>query len=228
MPQFVLAFPLNVACDEPFKVTDHVSIDKDTANVIIPGCGVQFSVVRQAAAAGLSGLFAENDSVSPEESAAIDAHKSLLFLLGEVKSIDDVSQVDSAILKILAAGALGVYMQQSGTAWTAERFREVLGDVEFPMDSWINFVEGDNVVYTLGMAAFSLPDLCLAKSVENAESALLLAADAIYGDGIPAKSGSEVDVGEGEVYVLRAEAKNPFPKDSPEYNKQGILRLVRK
>ena len=62
----------------------------------------------------------------------------------------------------------------------------------------------------------------------NAESALLLAADAIYGDGIPAKSGSEVDIGEGEVYVLRAEAKNPFPKDSPEYNKQGILRLTKK
>ena len=135
MPQFVLAFPLNVASDEPFKVTDFVSIDKDTANVIIPGCGVQFNVVRQAAAAGLSGLFAENDTVTPEESAAIDAHKSLLFLLGEVKSIDDVSQVDSAILKILAAGALGVYMQQSGTAWTAARFREVLGDAEFPMDS---------------------------------------------------------------------------------------------
>ena len=49
MPQFVLAFPLNVASDEPFKVTDFVSIDKDTANVIIPGCGVQFNVVRQAA-----------------------------------------------------------------------------------------------------------------------------------------------------------------------------------
>jgi hypothetical protein len=142
MPQFVLAFPLNVTCDEPFKVTDFVSIDKDTANVIIPGCGVQFNVVRQAAAAGLLGLFAENDSITPEESAVIDAHKSLLFLLGEVKSIDDVSQVDSAILKILAAGALGVYMQQSGTAWTAARFREVLGDAEFPMDTWINFVEG--------------------------------------------------------------------------------------
>ena len=64
MPQFVLAFPLNVASDESFKVTDFVSIDKDIANVIIPGCGVQFNVVRQAAAAGLSGLFAENDTVT--------------------------------------------------------------------------------------------------------------------------------------------------------------------
>lgn len=228
MPQFILAFPLNVSVDESFKVTEFVSIEKDSKTVLIPGCGVQFNVVRQPATSALSEIFSENDSVSEEEAKAIDAHKSLLFLLGEVKSIEDVSQVDMAILKVLSAGAMGVYMQQSGTAWSDARFREVLGDAEYPMDPWINFVEGENVVYTLGMAAFALPDLCAAKNVENVESALLMAADSLFGDGIAAKSGSEIDLGDGEVYVLRAEAKNPFAKDSPEFNKQGVLRLAKK
>lgn len=228
MPQFILAFPLKVSVDETFKVTEFVSIEKDTKSVLVPGCGVQFNVVRQPATQSLSEIFAENDSVSADEAKAIDDHKSLLFLLGEVKSIEDVSQVDSAILKVLSAGALGVYMQQSGTAWSDSRFKEVLGDAEYPMDPWINFIEGENVVYTLGMAAFALPDLCAPKSIENVESALLMAADALFGDGIPAKSGSEIDLGEGEVYVLRAEAKNPFPKDAPEFNKQGVFRLNKK
>lgn len=227
MPQFILAFPLNIAKEEPFKVTEFVTIAPDASSVLIPGCGVQFKVVRQPATPELSGIFAESGDVSVEESAALDAHKSLLFLLGEVKSIEDVAQVDMAILKMFTAGALGVYMQQSGTAWSPSKFREMLGDAEFPMDPWINFVEGENVVYTLGMAAFALPDLCAAKTVENAESALLMAADALFGDGIPAKSGSEIDLGEGEVFTLRAEAKNPFPKDTPEYNKQGVMRIVK-
>lgn len=227
MPQFILAFPLNIAKEEPFKVTEFVTIAPDASSVLIPGCGVQFKVVRQPATPELSGIFAGEGELSVEESAALDVHKSLLFLLGEVKSIEDVTQVNMAILKMFTAGALGVYMQQSGTAWSPSKFREMLGDAEFPMDPWINFVEGENVVYTLGMATFALPDLCVAKTVENAESALLMAADALFGDGIPAKSGSEIDLGEGEVFTLRAEAKNPFPKDAPEYNKQGVMRIVK-
>lgn len=78
------------------------------------------------------------------------------------------------------------------------------------------------------MACFALPDLSISTTIEDPEEALLLAADTIYGDGIPAKSGSEVDWGDDEVYVLRQETKIPFPKDSPEFNKGGILRLNKK
>ena len=165
---------------------------------------------------------------SAETAAAIEAHKSLLFLLGEVKNIDEVTQVNMAILKVFNAGALGVYMQQCGAAWTDAGFREEVGDGEYPMDPWINFVEAGDAIYTLGLATFVLPDLCIVASAEDPQEALLMAADSLFGDGVPAKSGSEVDLGEGVHYVLRAEAKNPFPKDAPEYNKQGILRLIKK
>lgn len=228
MNQFVLAFPLPVAKEESFPLTETLSIAADAKTLLVPGCNVQFSVVRKEAAAGLSEIFNDHQEISAEDAAAIDAHKSLLFLLGEVKSIEDVRQVDLAILKIFTAGATGVYMQQSGAAWTSEGFREVMADGEFPMDMWLNFLEGEDVLYSLGMATFGLPDLCISRTVENPQEALMLAADALFGDGIPAKSGSEVDVGDGEVYVLRAEAKNPFPKDSPEFNKQGIFRLNKK
>ena len=224
MPQFILAFPLTKEINEPLALTETMTLAADATSAIIPGCSVMFKVIRKERVAGLADIFKEHQDISAETAAAIEAHKSLLFLLGEVKSIEEVTQVNLAALK----GALGVYMQQSGAAWTADGFREEVGDGEYPMDPWINFVEAGDTIYTLGLATFVLPDLCIAASAEDPQEALLMAADSLFGDGVPAKSGSEVDLGEGVHYVLRAETKNPFPKDAPEYNKQGILRLIKK
>ena len=228
MPQFILAFPLTKEVGEPLALTESVTLAADATTAIVPGCSVMFKVIRKEHVAGLADIFREHKNISADAAAAIDAHKSLLFLLGEVKKIEEVTQVNMTILKLFNAGALGVYMQQCGAAWTADDFREEIDDGEYPMDPWINIVEGDDTLYTLGLATFALPDLCISASVENPEEALLMAADSLFGDGIPAKSGSEVDLGEGVHCVLRAEAKNPFPKDAPEFNKQGILRLTKK
>ena len=231
MNRFVLAFPIPVGVAEPFKITDVASVVADAKNLLVPGCNVRFDVVRNAPAAGLSDIFKEHREISAEEAGAIDSHKSLLFLLGSLKSADELRMVNTAILKVLAAGATGVYMQQSGTAWTAAAFREELGDAEFPMDTWINFVESADVLYTLGLEVFGLPDLCISHTngaQEELENILSVVADSIFVDGVSSKSGTEVDAGDAGVFTLRAETKSPFAKDAPEFNRQGIMRLVRK
>ena len=228
MNQFVLAFPIPVAVDEPFAITETVQVNADTKTLMIPGCSVQFNVVRQGASADLLEIFKERNDLTEDEEKAIAAHKSLLFLLGNVKTMDDVEMVNSAISKMFAAGAIGVYMQQSGTAWTAKAFEEQFGDCDYPMDPWINILDSGDSLYTLGLAVFTLPDLCISSTIEDPEEALLMAADSLFGDGIPAKSGSVIDWGEGEKYVLRQETKTLFSKDAPEYNKQGVLRIVKK
>ena len=228
MSQFVLAFPISVAADEVFAITEHVKVAADAKTVMIPGCSVQFDVVRQPASPDVLEIFKERNDLTEDEEKAIAAHKSLLFLLGNVKSMNDVEMVNSAISKMFAAGAIGVYMQQSGTAWTADAFDDQFGDGEYPMDAWINIIDSGETLYTLGLAAFALPDLCISTSIEDPEEALLMAADSLFGDGIPAKSGSIIDWGNGERYVLRQETKTFFSKDAPEYNKQGVLRIVRK
>jgi len=231
MNRFVLAFPIPVAAAEVFPLTETVSVAADTKTLLVPGCAVNFEVVRNAPAPGLSGIFAEHKEISAEESAAIDAHKSLLFLLGSLKSADDLKMVNTAILKMLSAGATGVYMQQSGTAWTADAFREELDDGEFPMDPWINFVESDDMLYTLGLEVFNMPDLCIARSngtPEELRNILSVVADTIFVDGISSKSGTEVDAGDSGVFTLRSELKTPFSKDSPEFNRQGTMRLSKK
>ncbi len=233
MNSFVLAFPLTVAQDEPFVVTPNVSVEKDTASLIVPGCTLMFNVVRKEAVSGLSEVFKEHQEISAEESAAIDAHKSLLFLLGSLKNAADLTMVNTAILKMLSAGALGIYMQQSGAAWTSSAFREELGDAEFPMDPWMNFLEGTGVLYTLGLETFGLPDLCIsckgdAQGSQDCRDILSFAADSLFVDGLGAKSGTEVDCGELGTYALRQETKSPFGKDDPEFNRRGIMRLLKR
>ena len=228
MSQFVLAFPISVAADEVFAITEHVKVAADAKTVMIPGCSVQFDVVRQPASPDVLEIFKERNDLTEDEEKAIAAHKSLLFLLGNVKSMNDVEMVNSAISKMFAAGAIGVYMQQSGTAWTADAFDDQFGDGEYPMDAWINIIDSGETLYTLGLAAFALPDLCISTSIEDPEEALLMAADSLFGDGIPAKSGSIIDWGDDEKYVLRQELKGLFSKDAPEYNKQGLLRILKK
>ncbi|WP_173475222.1 hypothetical protein [Fibrobacter succinogenes] len=228
MNQFVLAFPIPVAVDEIFSITENVKVAADTKTVMIPGCSVQFNVVRQPASPDVLDIFKERNDLTEDEEKAFVAHKSLLFLLGNVKSINDVEMVNSAISKMFAAGAIGVYMQQSGTAWTAKAFEEQFGDSDYPMDPWINILDSGDSLYTLGLAVFTLPDLCILNTIEDPEEALLMAADSLFGDGIPAKSGSIIDWGDNEKYVLRQELKGLFSKDAPEYNKQGLLRIVKK
>lgn len=230
MNQFILAFPVNVAVDEIFSVTENVKIAADTKTVMIPGCSVQFKVVRQPPSPDLRESFVDHCDLAPDVENAILNHKSLVLLLGNVKSIEDVRMVNVAILKMLAAGAIGVYMQESGTAWTADVFREMLGTGEFPMEPWIGVIMSADteMLYTLGLAVFALPDLCTSNSISDADELLQMTAHALFADGIPAKSGSVIDFGDGERYVLRQELKGFFSKDAPEYNKQGLLRIVKK
>ena len=228
MNQFVLAFPLPVAVDEIFAITENVKVAADTKAVMIPGCSVQFNVVRQGASPELLDIFKERNDLTEEEGKSIAAHKSLLFLLGNVKSMEDVRMVNVAITKMFEAKAVGVYMQESGTSWTADAFYDVLGAGEYPMDPWINIIQGEETLYTLGLATFTLPDLCISTSIEDPEEALMMAAHSLFDGEVSAKSGSVLDWGEGEKYVLRQELKGMFSKDAPEYNKQGLLRIVKK
>ena len=228
MNKFILAFPVPVKRTDTFKITEHVQVTADTTALMIPGCTVSFSVARTDYLARLSDVFREHSVLSDEEAKAIDSHCSLIFLLGTLKNADDFLMVNSAILKMFDAGAIGVYMQQSGTAWVADHFREEIGDGD--MYPWINYLEKDDSFYTLGLEVFGLPDLCFSRKMfdegEEYEFFLSHVATLMFMEGVPSKSGTVVDADAYGKFTLRAEITSPFAKDAPEYNKNGIMRLV--
>lgn len=63
MPQFILAFPMNVGAAEPIAVTETASIAADAKTAVIPGCGVMFNVVRKDHVDGLVDIFKEHQDV---------------------------------------------------------------------------------------------------------------------------------------------------------------------
>jgi hypothetical protein len=98
------------------------------------------------------------------------------------------------------------------------------------MYPWINYLEKDDSFYTLGLEVFGLPDLCFSRKMfdegEEYEFFLSHVATLMFMEGVPSKSGTVVDADAYGKFTLRAEITSPFAKDAPEYNKNGIMRLV--
>ena len=96
-----------------------------------------------------------------------------------------------------------------------------------------NAVKVAEEIYKMGIPAvevFGLPDLCISRkagSDDELRDILGVVADTLFVDGLSSKSGTEVDAGDFGKYTLRAEMSSPFAKDSPEYNKNGIMRLAK-
>ncbi len=230
MKPFTIAFPLPVSKEEaPKFLLENLSIDSGKKQVMIPGSSIFYEPILQGAAAGLEEIFAEHSELTAEEKTAIAAHGSLLFLQFFIKTDAEFESFLDVAKKILEAGALGVYVENSGCAWSRKSFEELAnGDV--PLEAFINFVETSDSMFTLGMEPFGAPDLCIATKNDNLDlrAVLISAADTIVSDGIDFSSGAKWKDEAGNEFEFRNEAKPPFAKASPEWNTQGYTRLIAK
>lgn len=230
MRTFIIAFPLPVNESDAPAFLEKLQIRSTSGMLVIPGFTLTFEAFLKPAVPGLVEIFAEHQDVSAEDASAIAAHKSLFFVKGTVTSPDTLKEVNKLISNLLNAGAPGVYFQNSGAAWSAKAFAECEPE-EYPMDPWLNYVETATDIFTLGMESFGLPDICVSSAVdksENIKDLLSSTADALFVEKFPADTGAIIEIGEGERFEMMKEARIPFKKTDPEYNKQGAWRLIRK
>ncbi len=228
MRNFIFALPLSVLPENvsPLLETWRMQLGEKK---VIPGSSLLYDIYIKPRAAGLTAIFEEHRALTTDEQRTIAAHQSLLFLCGRIQTAADLREVNAVLTKILQTGALGVYAEHSGVAWSKASFLEFDLENE-PMDFWLNFIETENDFFTLGMETFGLPDLCISKAFGNADNLcdlLTVAADSLFMDGVPAESGTKIDDDLGNQFVLRLEFRLPFSKTSPEYNKQQALRLCK-
>ena len=230
MKPFTIAFPLPVSKeDAPRLFLEKLNLDIGSERLMFPGSSIFFEPILQGAIAGLEAIFAEHFALSAEESAAIAAHKSLFFLRFYVKTDADLESFLNVAKKILDAGALGVYIENSGCAWSRNAFESLLlGDV--PLEAFLNFVETSDSIFTLGMEPFNAPDLCVATKNDNLDlrAVLISAADSIVSDGADFSSGAKWKDDSDNEFEFRSESKPPFAKNAPEGNAQGYARLVKR
>ncbi len=228
MKPFTIAFPLPVSKeDAPKFLLENLNLDIGKKQVMFPGSSVFFEPILQGAAAGLETVFAEHLALSAEESSAIAAHKSLFFLQFFIKTDAEFESFLNIAKRILDAGALGVYVENSGCAWSGKAFENLIsGDV--PLEAFINLVETSDSIFTLGMEPFGAPDICIAKKNDRLDlrAVLVSAADSIVSDGQDFSSGAKWKDESDNEFEFRNESKAPFAKNSPEWNAQGYARLV--
>ncbi len=228
MKPFTIAFPLPVSReDAPGLLLETLNLDVGKSQAMIPGSSIFFEPILQDAVTGLETIFAEHLALSSDESSAIASHRSLFFLRFLVKTDADLESFLNVAKRILDAGALGVYIENSGCAWSRSAF-ENLASGDVPLEAFINFVETSDSIFTLGMEPFGAPDLCLATRNDKLDlrAVLISAADSIVMDGQDFSSGAKWKDDSGNEFEFRNESKSPFAKNSPEWNAQGYMRLV--
>lgn len=232
MKKFVVAFPLECSAQQaPLFIEEKLKVKVSLSSknpVIVPGCPIFFTPVIQGPFAGMDSLFAEHSPLSPVEAKAIANHGSIFFLQFLAKIPEEFEAFLDVAKTIVESGALGVYVESSGCAWSAKTFLELIaGDV--PMEAFLNFVETKDSLFTLGLEPFGLPDLCalLASADKDAlRDILTAAADSVYSEGIDFASGAKWMDDNGKNFEFRKESKMPYAKGSPELNSLGYVRLI--
>ena len=229
MKPFTVAFPLPCSTEEaPKFLHEKLNIDVSKKQVMISGSSLFYTPILQGTAQGIETIFAEHSPLSDEETKLLAAHKSLFFVEFFVKNPEEFKSFLVAAKKILDAGALGVYVENSGCAWSAKAFADLISG-EVPMEAFVNVIETADSLFTLGLEPFDLPDLCTAikapLNVDECRSVLIAAAASIFEDGAECESGSKWK-DEDREFEFKKESKAPFGKNSPEWNARGYARLV--
>lgn len=227
MKPFTIAFPLPVSASEAAEHLSKIQIDVSKRQLIIPGSPMFYTPIIQDRVPELEKVFDEHSALTPEEKSEIASHRSLFFLRFLAKNRDEFRSFLDVSRKILESGALGVYVENSGCAWSGKMFLELVsGDV--PIEAFINIVETSDSMFTLGMEPFGFPDLCVTtKNVEfEPRTVLLSAADSLISDGQEFASGARWKDDNEREFVFRNEVRAPFEKGSPEWNAEGYARLV--
>src|SRR5690554_965974 len=196
-----------------------------------PGCSVSLIGKKQPAVNGVAEIFSEHALLAKEEFEAIQNHKLLYSIQGEFKTEQEFNALNQVIISILNEGALGVYMEHSGAAWSKASFLEWVEHEEM-MSAWLNFIETNDDLYTLGMESFGRPDLCIRLhhgEKMDLQGTLVEVAESLFLEESVFETGVTIELESTSIrYHIRKEPYQPYRKDDPEYNRKGLWRLVPK
>lgn len=231
MKEFVLAFPLTIPQNEIWNWMinkEWIASAPTGSDLFLKGIPFSFRAHLRPAHAELSAIFAEHSDLSEVDRKALSHHTSILFLVGSFRNKADFTSTQSVIAMLLRGGALGVAFEHSGTAYMAKEWLD--SDSEESMLTWINWIHAKGDLRTFGLEVFDLPDLVVKADSEEDSDALqvllLDVAEELFLESIPLQTGNIVEAMEGQSFMLRQEAKLPWPKGHPNYNPKGALRLA--
>lgn len=175
---------------------------------------------------------AGNGSFSEEDISNLKNHQSIVYLLGEGGSIENVLSIMEAASAVLHAGGIAVNVESSGRARTKEDWLEIAAskEIEMVFTAFIQMARENDMFYTTGMHSFGYPDVMTSsEQLSGSEAATLFRVFCLYSliDRPTMNDGETFSLDpEAPVYLLKKENCTMFEADEPFYNPYGMWNLV--
>ncbi len=168
--------------------------------------------------------------LTTEQLDAIDKHTFTAYLIGKGGSVEDARSIMSASLALLQAGGLGVKIETTGKAFSAETWTMLcrLNDDARLYDGFVIklHAEGD-VYYTCGMHNLGLRD-AIVGAVEQSTAIYALDAFSLYQilEQPHIRPGENFSPApESPSFQINQEEDKRYPKEDIFYNKYGLWIL---
>jgi hypothetical protein len=164
--------------------------------------------------------------------ARIANHHGTLWVFSSDVSINHARQMMKVGRRLLQAGGLGVKVETSGVAHSAERWQnfEAASAETSPLYcAYVNLLEGDDYVYSCGMHNFGLPDVSAPRHHDAAmTTSLLHHFNQYHLDALPHFNEGDLfsQIENAPCYQLNYEACESYEPEHPFYNPFGRWHLT--
>jgi hypothetical protein len=177
--------------------------------------------------------YASREAIPKEVLDDLENHTFTLYVITDVKDIQDVKNVVDLGAGLLKAGGIAVKIENSGVAHSKEEWLKLQNNSEyFPLYShFVTLVGEENVYYSCGMQVFSLPDVITSSKLSPQETADLINNFNLYNlvERPSIKDGETFSVGQNTP-LMRISIFNDsrYGKDNLFYNPFGLIELREK
>lgn len=170
---------------------------------------------------------ASGGEIDDDELAAIERHKSVVYLIGETGDLETLRPMVSIATRLLPHGALGIKVESAGVAAPIETWMQLSQQFDpFGLIRCFVVVGTGEQTYSCGMHNLGLPDVITSADVAVAKHAIdrlnlyqLIERPTLHdGETFAADKGAPS-------FVLRKEACTMWPADDPFHNPFGMWRL---
>lgn len=175
---------------------------------------------------------AGNGSFSETDMNDLQNHKSIVYLLADGGSLENVLSIMEAASAVLHAGGIAVNVESSGRARTKKDWLEIAGSEEMAsvLTAFIQMARENDVFYTSGMHCFGYPDvMTTSEKITGREVEELFSVFCLYHlmESPTMKDGETFSLDpDAPIYLLKKEQCTMFEADEPFYNPYGVWNLV--
>ncbi|WP_242524613.1 DUF4261 domain-containing protein [Metabacillus sp. cB07] len=176
---------------------------------------------------------ASRESLSKDLLAKINNHTHTLYVITDVRDIEDVINVIDVGAGLLKAGGIAVKIENSGVALSKEIWLELQNNHEFSLiySHFVNLVGDNDLFYSCGMQFFGLPDVIITSNLASRDAANLINHFNLYNlvERPTIKNGETFSIGQNTpITKIQLSDDSRYDKDDLFYNKFGLIELREK